>query len=132
MKLALAEAARARDLNEVPIGAVLTTMSGEVISAAHNQPISSCDPTAHAEILALRNGARQLGNYRLLKTALYVTVEPCLMCLGAIIHARVQLLVFGARDPKRGSTVPLARKQLRRRRRPIGPRRTALDRASQH
>jgi tRNA(adenine34) deaminase len=103
MKMALALAEIAGDRGEVPVGAVLTAETGEVLASAFNQPISLCDPTAHAEILALREGARGLENYRLLNTTLYVTIEPCLMCMGAIIHARVKRVVFGARDPRWGA-----------------------------
>jgi tRNA(adenine34) deaminase len=103
MTLALKAAKKAGQMDEVPIGAVLAAESGDVLSLAHNQTIASADPTAHAEILALREGARKLSNYRLLNTTLYVTVEPCIMCMGAIIHARVSTLVFGAPDPKWGA-----------------------------
>lgn len=103
MKMALDYAETARDHDEVPIGAVLVAKTGEVLSSAFNQPISRSDPTAHAEILALREGARKISNYRLLNTTLYVTIEPCLMCMGAIIHARIKTVVFGAQDPKWGA-----------------------------
>src|SRR5262245_45702697 len=99
MRLALAEAANARDAGEVPIGSVVV-LDDRVIGAGFNQPISSIDPTAHAEIVALRAAARSIGNYRLTGSILYVTVEPCLMCVGAMIHARVGLVVFGAPEPK--------------------------------
>lgn len=102
MQQALAEAEKARALDEVPVGAVLVAGTGEIIAGACNRPISSNDPTAHAEILALRQGARKNANYRLPGTVLYVTVEPCVMCMGAIIHARVATVVFGAHDPKWG------------------------------
>jgi tRNA(adenine34) deaminase len=102
MELALAEAKRAGQKAEVPIGAVLVAESGEILAATHNQTISLIDPTAHAEILALREAAGKTQNYRLLKTTLYVTIEPCVMCMGAIVHARVFRLVFGATDPKWG------------------------------
>jgi len=103
MKLALAEAVKARDTDEVPVGAVLTTLEGQILAVAHNQPITACDPSAHAEILVLRAAARKLGNYRLPNTVLYVTLEPCIMCMGAIIHARVAEVAFGAHDPKWGA-----------------------------
>ena len=112
MHLALNEAEIAGQNGEIPIGAILVDASGKVLSAAHNQTIIQSDPTAHAEILALRSAARAVGNYRLLNTTLYVTVEPCIMCMGAIIHARVATLVFGTADPKwggAGSLYDLAR-----------------------
>jgi len=87
---------------EVPVGAVLV-LNNEVIGEGFNRPVAAHDPTAHAEIIALRAGAHQSGNYRLCDTTLYVTLEPCYMCAGAIIHARVQRLVFGAADPKTGA-----------------------------
>jgi tRNA(adenine34) deaminase len=92
MKLALDEAEKAGQIGEVPVGAILVAENGEVLSAAHNQTIKQVDPTAHAEILALRDAACTLNNYRLLNTSLYVTVEPCIMCMGAIVHARVKRL----------------------------------------
>lgn len=103
MKKALNEAQKAVQKDEVPIGAVLVAENDELLSAAHNQTISRRDPTAHAEILALREAAAKIGNYRLLNTTLYVTIEPCPMCMGAVIHARVAQVVFGARDPKWGA-----------------------------
>jgi tRNA(adenine34) deaminase len=103
MRLALEEARSAGRINEVPVGAVLVSESGEVLASAHNRPILNKDPTAHAEILALRRGAEKLQNYRLLNTTLYVTIEPCFMCMGALIHARVARLVYGAADPKWGA-----------------------------
>ena len=102
MRLALDEARRAEAAGEVPVGAVVV-LDGRVIAAAHNQPISSSDPTAHAEIVALREAGRAIGNYRLAGASLYVTVEPCLMCVGAMIHARVAEVVFGAPEPKAGA-----------------------------
>ena len=102
MKKALNEAQMAAQKDEVPVGAVLVDENDELLSAAHNQIINSKDPTAHAEILALRKAAHKIGNYRLLNTTLYVTVEPCPMCMGAIIHARVARVVFGTRDPNWG------------------------------
>jgi tRNA(adenine34) deaminase len=102
MEIALSEAGKAGQKAEVPIGAVLVAEDGEILSACHNQTISLHDPTAHAEILALRQAAQKTKNYRLLKTTLYVTIEPCVMCMGAIVHARISALVFGATDPKWG------------------------------
>jgi len=106
MKLALAEAEKALLAGEVPVGAVMVR-GGEVIASAHNGPVGLKDPSAHAEILALRRAAAAEGNYRLAGTTLYVTIEPCLMCAGALIHARVSRLVFGATDPKGGAVVSL-------------------------
>ena len=103
MNLALSEAEKAGQKNEIPIGAVLIAENDELLSAAHNKTIILKDPTAHAEILALRSAAEKIGNYRLLKTTLYVTVEPCPMCMGALLHARVSRVVFGTRDPKWGA-----------------------------
>ena len=103
MNLALGEAKKAGQICEVPIGAILVSENGEILSAAHNQTINRTDPTAHAEILALRKAALDIKNYRLLNTTLYVTVEPCIMCMGAIVHARVSRVVFGAADPKWGA-----------------------------
>ena len=103
MKMALEEARRARDAGEVPVGAVLVDADNRVLARGCNQAIGHCDPTAHAEIVILREGARILGNYRLLSTTLYATIEPCVMCMGAIIHARVARLVYGAPDPKWGA-----------------------------
>ncbi len=103
MQMALTEALLAREMEEVPVGAVLVEASGRVLAAAHNEIITRCDPTAHAEILVLRKAAEQIGNYRLLASAIYVTVEPCVMCMGAIIHARVGRVVYGAPDPKWGA-----------------------------
>jgi tRNA(adenine34) deaminase len=102
MKMALDEAFRGLREGEVPVGAVLVA-EGEVVARAHNMPISLHDPTAHAEILALREAARRRRNYRLPKSDLYVTVEPCLMCAGALLHARVGRVVFGTVDPKSGA-----------------------------
>jgi tRNA(adenine34) deaminase len=102
MREALALARRARDSGEVPVGA-LVVQDGVVVGSGWNRPIGSVDPTAHAEVLALRHAARTVGNYRLPGAVLYVTVEPCLMCVGAIVHARVATVVFGASDPKGGA-----------------------------
>ncbi len=103
MKIALHEALKARKKQEVPIGALLVAENDELLSTAHNQTIARKDPTAHAEILALRRAAVKVDNYRLLNTTLYVTVEPCPMCMGAAIHARIARIVFGTRDPKWGA-----------------------------
>lgn len=104
MRIALEMADLAAEAGEVPVGAVLVGESGE-ISRAYNRPISTSDPTAHAEVVALRLAGERTGNYRLAGTTLYVTVEPCTMCAGAMIHARVGTLVFGAREPKGGAIV---------------------------
>ncbi|MFM1806200.1 MAG: tRNA adenosine(34) deaminase TadA [Pseudomonadota bacterium] len=101
MRLALEQAQLAKASGEVPVGAVLVS-NDQVIAAGHNQPITQNDPSGHAEILALRAAGQNLGNYRLPDTTLYVTLEPCMMCSGAIMHARVSRLVYGARDPKTG------------------------------
>ena len=104
MREALAEAGKAMAGNEVPIGAVVVEPgSGHVIGRGFNQPIGEVDPTAHAEIAALRDAARRVGNYRLTGVTLYVTVEPCLMCAGALVHARVGTLVYGAPEPRAGA-----------------------------
>ena len=102
MHAAIAQAERARAAGEVPVGAVVV-VDGEIVGAGYNQPISARDPSAHAEIMALRDAARRLDNYRLPHSTLYVTLEPCAMCCGAIMHARVARVVFGARDPKTGA-----------------------------
>lgn len=94
---------------EVPVGAVLVGEGGEILARAYNKPIGLNDPTAHAEVLALREAAARLGNYRLPGTTLYVTIEPCIMCVGALIQARVVRLVFGAADQKGGACVSLYR-----------------------
>jgi tRNA(adenine34) deaminase len=106
MRIALEEARRAGEEGEVPIGAVLVS-EGEVIGRGRNRPIALSDPTAHAEIQALREGGRRLGNYRLPGSTLYVTLEPCIMCAGAILQARVGRLVFGNEDPKGGAVSSL-------------------------
>jgi tRNA(adenine34) deaminase len=108
MRQALAEAARARDAGEVPVGAVVV-LDDVVVGSGFNQPISSHDPTAHAEIVALRAAAAAVGNYRLTGATLYVTVEPCLMCVGAMVHARIGLVVFGAPEPKAGAIQSMTR-----------------------
>jgi tRNA(adenine34) deaminase len=102
MSEALDEARKAYAGAEVPVGAVLVGDHGQILSRGHNAPIAMCDPTAHAEILVLREAARAIGNYRLTGTTLYVTLEPCAMCLAAMVQARISRLVFGASDPKAG------------------------------
>jgi tRNA(adenine34) deaminase len=102
MRAALEQAREALHRGEVPIGAVLVK-DGAIICHAHNSPITLQDPTAHAEILALRSAGQRLNNYRFLHTELYVTLEPCVMCMGALVHARVKRLIFGAADPKAGA-----------------------------
>ncbi len=102
MALALDEARRAAEEGEVPVGAVLL-VGGQVVASAHNRPIALHDPTAHAEMLAIRAAAATLNSYRLAEASLYVTLEPCLMCVGALIHARIARVVYGARDPKAGA-----------------------------
>jgi len=102
MHEALALARLAAGRGEVPVGAVVV-LNGEIVGRGHNQPISSVDPTAHAEIVALRDAAQQVGNYRLTGATLYVTVEPCLMCVGALVHARIDTVVFGAPESKAGA-----------------------------
>ena len=102
MDLALAEAKKAEALGEVPVGAIIVA-GGVVAGRGFNQPISTHDPAAHAEIIAMREAGRALANYRLLGATVYCTVEPCMMCAGAMIHARVARLVFGTPDPKAGS-----------------------------
>jgi tRNA(adenine34) deaminase len=108
MRLALEEAALARSEGEVPVGAVVVAEE-VLLGRAHNAPIALNDPSAHAELLAIRRAAAGQGNYRLTGTTLYVTLEPCLMCAGAIIQARIGRVVFGARDPKNGAAVSLYR-----------------------
>ena len=114
MKVAISEALLAMDENEVPVGAILV-QENNLITQAHNQPIKNNDPTAHAEIEVLRKAGEKLQNYRLAKTTLYVTLEPCAMCLGAMIHARIERVVFGASDPKSGvcgSTIDLSSESI--------------------
>ena len=107
MEVALAEARLAAERGEVPIGAVLVDSGGRIIAQNGNRTIELCDPGAHAEMLVLRQAGRLLGNYRLSGTTLYVTLEPCVMCAGALVHARVRRLVYGAVDPKAGGVVSL-------------------------
>jgi len=101
MTLAIQEAKKSKEMNEVPVGAIVV-MNDEIISQSHNQPISQNDPTSHAEINALRLASRILDNYRLTGSSLYVTLEPCAMCYGAIVHSRISRLIFGAYDTKTG------------------------------
>jgi tRNA(adenine34) deaminase len=108
MRAALEQARRALDAGEVPVGAVVVA-SGTVAGEGHNQPITTGDPTAHAEIVAVRDAARRLGNYRMTGATLYVTVEPCLMCVGALVHARVAHLVYGTTEPRTGAVVSTVR-----------------------
>jgi len=107
MNLALKEAARAAKIDEVPVGAVIVDKESDVIGYGYNSPISSNDPTSHAEINAMRMASKVLKNYRLIDTDLYVTIEPCIMCMGAIIHARVKRVIFGAKDEKWGAVSSL-------------------------
>jgi tRNA(adenine34) deaminase len=111
MRAALEQARRALAADEVPIGAVVV-LEGRIVGEGYNQPISAVDPTAHAEVVALRAAARTIGNYRLTDALLYVTVEPCLMCVGAMIHARVREVVYGATEPKAGALVSAARAHM--------------------
>jgi tRNA(adenine34) deaminase len=108
MRAALEEARRGLAAGEVPIGAV-AVIGGEIVARAFNQPIGAVDPTAHAEVLVLREAAQHVGNYRLTGATIYVTVEPCLMCVGALIHARVGEVVYGATEPKAGAIVSIIR-----------------------
>ena len=108
MAAALEQAQRAAAAGEVPVGAVLVA-GDQIVARAFNQPITANDPTAHAEVLVLREAARVLGNYRLTEAIVYVTVEPCLMCVGALVHARVREVVYGAAEPKTGALVSTLR-----------------------
>jgi tRNA(Arg) A34 adenosine deaminase TadA len=103
MQRAMAQAKAAEAIDEVPVGAVLVGVDGEVLAEGHNLTISNSDPSAHAEMQVLREAGRKLGNYRLLDTTLYVTLEPCAMCAMALVHARVKRLVYAAGDPKTGA-----------------------------
>lgn len=105
MRLALAEAQKAADRGEIPIGAVLLGADGELLASDGNRSIELHDPTGHAEMLVIRQAGKKTGNYRLTGSALYVTIEPCIMCAGAMIHARVDKLIFGAPDPKTGAVI---------------------------
>ena len=102
MRAAIAEAEKARNSGEIPVGAVLT-LSGDMIGQGFNRTVQDCDPSAHAEVVAIRQAAKQAENHRLNGATIYVTLEPCAMCVGAMIQARVQRLVFGAYDPKAGA-----------------------------
>jgi tRNA(adenine34) deaminase len=102
MRVALAHAEAAALAGEVPVGAVVV-LNDAIVGEGHNRPILASDPTAHAEIVALRDAAKHLGNYRIPGATLYVTVEPCLMCVGALVHARIETLVYGAPEPKAGA-----------------------------
>ena len=108
MRAALDEARRGFSAGEVPVGAIVV-VDGQILGRGFNQPIGSHDPTAHAEIVAIRAAARAMGNYRLVGSTMYVTIEPCLMCVGAMVHARVGTLVFGAPEPKAGAVVSSCR-----------------------
>lgn len=103
MRKALEAAAEAQNSDEIPIGACLINDQGELLAAAGNRTISDNDPTAHAEILVLREAARKIGNYRLTETTVYTTIEPCAMCAGALVNARIKRLVFGAKDERFGA-----------------------------
>ncbi len=104
MREALSLAEQGEQLGEVPVGAVVVK-DNKIIGRGFNQPISACDPTAHAEVIALRDAAKNIGNYRLIDCDLYVTIEPCAMCAGAIIHSRIRKVYFGAMEPKAGAVV---------------------------
>lgn len=108
MSAALEQARLGAAAGEVPVGAVLV-VNDRIVAEAFNQPIGAVDPTAHAEVLVLREAARALGNYRLTDATVYITVEPCLMCVGALVHARVREVVFGATEPKTGALVSAVR-----------------------
>jgi tRNA(adenine34) deaminase len=103
MKLALEEAQKAGAVGEVPVGAIIVNAQNELVARGYNQPISACDPTAHAEIYAIREAANLSDNYRIPGHTLYVTIEPCTMCVGALVHARLGRLVYGASEPKMGA-----------------------------
>ena len=108
MSAALDEARKAQAAGEVPVGAVVV-IEGRIVGVGYNQPIRAQDPTAHAEVLALREAARRAGNYRLTGAVLYVTVEPCMMCVGAMVHARIAAVIYGAAEPKAGALVSAQR-----------------------
>ena len=103
MQMAIEQAIAAGQMGEVPVGAVMVNADNQIIAQDHNRTISNCDPSAHAEINVIRSTARKIENYRLLSTTLYVSIEPCAMCMGAIVHARIKTVVFGAPDPKWGA-----------------------------
>ena len=109
MNLALAEAHKAAELDEVPVGAVIVDKAEKIIGQGYNCPIGTNDPSSHAEINAIRMASQRINNYRLKDTTLYVSIEPCIMCMGAIIHARIKRVVFGACDPKWGAALSLYR-----------------------
>ncbi|UDM09080.1 tRNA adenosine(34) deaminase TadA [Halomonas sp. NyZ770] len=102
MHRALDQAHLAMAAGEVPVGAVVVDAGGEIVGAGHNAPLSSCDPSGHAEVRALRDAGQRLGNYRLEGCTLYVTLEPCMMCTGTMVHARIQRLVYAAAEPRAG------------------------------
>lgn len=108
MAAALEEARRGLAAGEVPVGAVLV-IDDRIVAQSFNQPVGAVDPTAHAEVVVLREAARMVGNYRLTEASVYVTVEPCLMCVGALVHARVREVVYGAAEPKSGALVSTVR-----------------------
>src|SRR5438067_12920348 len=108
MAEALEQARLAREADEVPIGAIVA-IGGEIVGRGFNQPLTSGDPTAHAEVVAIRNAAAHVGNYRLTGATLCVTIEPCLMCVGALVHARIGTLVYGAHEPQSGAVVSTVR-----------------------
>jgi tRNA(adenine34) deaminase len=108
MREAIAQAELAKKMGEVPVGAILV-LNDELIAQGYNSPITTHDATAHAEIMALRKGAEKIQNYRLLNTTLYVTLEPCIMCAGAMVHARIKRLVYGAKDPRTGAIESVTR-----------------------
>ena len=108
MERALAQAQKAYEEDEVPVGAVLI-IDNEIVAEGHNQPIGTNDPTSHAEINVIRKAAKELNNYRLENSSIYVTLEPCLMCCGAMIHARIENLIFSTKDPKSGAVVSNSR-----------------------
>lgn len=103
MRLALVEAGKAAEINEVPVGAIIVDPAGEILAFGYNRTIADSDPTGHAEILALRTAAQRVSNYRLTGCTLYTTIEPCAMCAGAIVNARIKRLVFGAHDERFGA-----------------------------
>ncbi len=110
MREALSLASEAEQAGEVPVGAVVV-MGGEIVGRGFNQPISTHDPTAHAEVVALRDAGRRVGNYRLAGAELYVTVEPCVMCVGALVHARIATLIYGTPEPRTGAIESTTRAQ---------------------
>jgi tRNA(adenine34) deaminase len=103
MRIALTAAKEAQELGEVPIGACLVDLNGEILAVSGNRTIADCDPTAHAEVLVIREAAKKIGNYRLTDTTIYTTIEPCAMCAGSLIHARIARLVFGSHDRRFGA-----------------------------